>query len=280
MASGSVVPVHTAGVTLLQNHHKILDRWANNFLVDHHLLHKLPELPLLLQLDTPPQFFKICLAIWSLKNNKAEVLKHGGYPLTPHLYLHITHFWKPEVIPQDWKDASIMVIYKQKGDRAICGNSCRISLCFISGKVLAKIDRLTEHISETALPESHCGSRKSRCNIDMIVVLRQLLEKRQEQLYTAFIDLSKAVDPIIHEALWKLLSKLDVTPKFLSILQNLQDGMQDGVVTECQSEPFKVDVGVKLCSDTGPTQSPPLSHDLSPPSCLGSQRWSSPGLPP
>ncbi|XP_035260113.1 uncharacterized protein LOC118220353 [Anguilla anguilla] len=83
----------------------------------------------------------------------------------------------------------------------------------------------------------------------MIFVLRQLLEKSREQrkdLYIAFIDLSKAFDTINPEILWKQLSKLGVPPKFLSILQQLHDGMQARVLTGgLQSESFKVDVGVK-----------------------------------
>ena len=143
-----------------------------------------------------------------------------------------------------------MVIYKQKGDRAVCGNSRGISLLSIAGKALAKImlSRLVEHISETVLPETQCGFRKTRSMTDMVFVLRQLLEKsreHQKDLYIAFIDLSKAFD-INCELLWKHLSKLGVPPKFLSILQQLHDGMQARVLTgELRSEFFEVKVGVK-----------------------------------
>ena len=62
----------------------------------------------------------------------------------------------------------------------------------------------------------------------MVFVLRQLLEKSREHhkdLYIAFIDLSKAFDTVNRELLWKYLCKLGVPPKFLSILQQLHDGM-------------------------------------------------------
>jgi len=46
--------------------------------------------------------------------------------------------------------------------------------------------------------------------------------------------------------LWKQLSKLGVPPKFLTILQQLHNGMQARVTTgEFQSEFFNVNVGVK-----------------------------------
>ncbi len=106
------------------------------------------------------------------------------------------------------------------------------------------LSRLVEHISEAVLPETQCGFRKSRSTTDMVFVLRQLLDKSRVQhkdLYVAFIDLSKAFDTINHELLWK-----NLPPKFLSILQQLHDGMQARVLTgELQSESFEVNVGVK-----------------------------------
>ncbi|CAJ1066317.1 uncharacterized protein LOC109084930 [Xyrichtys novacula] len=150
-----------------------------------------------------------------------------------------------------WWDANIVVIYKNKGDKAVCGNSHGISLLSIAGKVLSKImlKRLVEHISEAALLETQCGFWKTRSTTDMVFVLRQLLEKSREQckdLYIAFIDLSKAFDTVSRELLWKQLSKLGVPSKFLSVLQQLYDGMQARVFTgELQSEFFRVNVEVK-----------------------------------
>ncbi|KAL1246959.1 hypothetical protein QQF64_034303 [Cirrhinus molitorella] len=189
--------------------------------------------------------------LWKTYGIPAEVFKHGGYILTRRLHLLIQNIWKYGTLPQDWKDANIVVIYKQKGDRAVCGHSRGISLFSLHGSLLAKImlSRLVEHISEAVLPETQCGFRKSRSMTDMVFVLRQLLEKSREQhknLYIAFIDLSKAFDTINREFLWKYISKLGVPPKFLSILQQLRDGMQARVlIGELQSESFEVSVRVK-----------------------------------
>ena len=99
------------------------------------------------------------------------------------------------------------------------------------------------------LMQTQCGFRKTRSTTELVSFLRQLLEKSRERhkdLYIAFIDLSKAFDTVNRELLWKYLCKLGVPPKFLSILQQLHDGMQARVLTgELQSEFFKVNVGVK-----------------------------------
>ncbi|CAM4708723.1 unnamed protein product [Leuciscus chuanchicus] len=192
------------------------------------LLATLPDLPPTMHLDTPPLYSELRQAIAGLKNNKsvgpdgipAEVFKHGGYTLMRRLHLLIQNIWEHGTLPQDWKDANIVVIYKQKGDRAV--NSRGISLLSIAGKVLAKImlSRLVKHISEAVLPGTQCGFRKSRSMIDMVF---------------------KAFDTINRELLWNHLSKIGVPPKFLSILQQLHDGMQARVLTgELQSESFEV----------------------------------------
>ncbi|KAL1255533.1 hypothetical protein QQF64_013594 [Cirrhinus molitorella] len=192
----AIAPVRSAdGTTLFKDRHEILARWANHFEslynytnpVDPHILDKLPDLPPIMPLDTPPLYFELQQAIAGLKNNKgtgpdgihAEVFKHGGHILTHRLYLLIQNIWEHGTIPQDWKDANIVVIYKQKGDSAVCCNSHGISLLSVAGKVLSKImlSRLVGHISEAVLPETQCGFRKSRSTTDVIFVLRQLLEK-------------------------------------------------------------------------------------------------------
>ena len=204
----AIAPVRSAdGSTLFKDRHEILARWANHFEsllnhtnpVDPHILDNLPDLPPTTHLDTPTLYSEIQRAIAGLKNNKsagpdgipAEVFKNGGYILTRRLHLLIQNIWEHGTLPQDWKDDNIVVIYKQKGDRAVCGNSRGISLLSIAGKVLAKImlSRLVEHISEGVLPEIQCGFRKTRSTMDMVFVLRQLLEKSREHHKDLYIGL-------------------------------------------------------------------------------------------
>src|SRR4029434_6868511 len=92
----------------------------------------------------------VCLSTFSvrsLKNNKspgmdnipAELLKQGGYLCTRALHQHITKVWADENIPQQWRDAKIVTIYKNKGDNTICGNHRGISLLAVAGHVLANV---------------------------------------------------------------------------------------------------------------------------------------------
>ena len=83
----------------------------------------------------------------------------------------------------------------------------------------------------------------------MIFVTRLLQEKSREQhqnLYLAFIDLTKAFDTVNRPLLWGILSKFGCPPQFLAVLREFHDGMTARVVVGGhESDPFSVNVGVK-----------------------------------
>ena len=63
----------------------------------------------------------------------------------------------------------------------------------------------------------------------MVFTARQLQEKCQEQhcdLYSAFIDLTKAFDTVSREGLWKIMAKYGCPKKFITIVRQLHDEMQ------------------------------------------------------
>ena len=72
-------------------------------------------------------------------------------------------------MPQQWKDAIIMVLDKKK-DRTECGNYKEISLVTHAGKILLKI--IARHLSEYCervgiLPEEQSGLRPNRSTTDI-----------------------------------------------------------------------------------------------------------------
>ena len=71
--------------------------------------------------------------------------------------------WRKEAIPQEYKDAPIIHLYKRKGNLQVFENQRGISLLSIAGKILAKIllFRLNVHFDQKGpIPESQCGFRK------------------------------------------------------------------------------------------------------------------------
>ncbi|XP_076128077.1 uncharacterized protein LOC143109310 [Alosa pseudoharengus] len=173
---------------------------------------------------------------------KLQLLKQGGYLCTRTLHRNI---------PQQWRDANIVTIYKSKGDRAICGNHRGISLLTVAGKVLAKVmlQRLINDITESMLPESKCGFRKNRSTVNMVFTIRQLQEKCREQhkdLFMVFVDLSKAFDTVQRDLLWEVFHRIGCPTKFVNILRQFHEGMTARVTTGGQqSSAFPVRTGVR-----------------------------------
>ena len=160
--------------------------------------------------------------------------------------------WIKEAIPQEFKDATIIHLFKRKGNPQVCDNHRGISLLSIAGKILARVllNRLNEHLEQSGLlPESQCGFRKDRGTIDMIFTARQLQEKCQEQnvdLYITFVDLTKAFDTVSREGLWKIMAKFGCPAKFITMVRQFNDGMLARVQNDGEfSDPFPVTNGVK-----------------------------------
>ena len=115
-------------------------------------------------------------------NIPAEILKDGGLPVTMRLHELITDCWAQEEVPQDWKDATIVTIFKKKGSHQDCNNYRGISLLSVVGKVMYRVtvNRLSD-FAECVVPESQCGFRKNCSTIDQIFSIRQIQEKCTEQ---------------------------------------------------------------------------------------------------
>ena len=79
-----------------------------------------------------------------------------------------------ETIPQEYKDATIIHLYKRKGNRQDCNNHRGISLLSIAGKILTRLllNCLTDHLNQGLLPESQCVFRKICVTINMIFAAR------------------------------------------------------------------------------------------------------------
>ena len=159
----------------------------------------------------------------------AEVFKAGGLNLITkqtHLFQNI---WNKRSVPQEFRDALIVHIFKRKGDRSVCNDHRGISLLSIPGKILGRVipNRLSKHVDEIGiLPESQCGFGTGRSTMDMIFTARQLHEKCREQqreMYAVFVVLTKAFDSVDIIALWEILLKIDCPTDFVTIIRSFHE---------------------------------------------------------
>nr|VZI48145.1 unnamed protein product [Spirometra erinaceieuropaei] len=223
----STAPLLSAdGNTLLTEKTQILQRWAEHFqgvlnrpsVISDAAIARLPQVETNVELDLPPSLQETIRAVQQLSSGKApgsdaipaEVYKHGGPLLMDHLTALFQEMWRQGEVPQDFKDATIVHLYKRKGNRQVCDNHRGISLLNIAGKIFARIllNRPNNHLEQGLLPESQCGFRLHRGTTDMIFAARHLQEKCQEMrthLYSTFVDLTKAFDMVNREGLWKIM---------------------------------------------------------------------------
>ena len=267
-------PLKSKTGEVITDRDKQMGRWVEHYLelyarensVTQEALDAIEELPVLEELDSEPTMEELSKAIDALACGRApgedsippEIIKCGKPALLEPLNELLCLCWREGKVPQDMRDAKIITLYKNKGDRSDCNNCRGISLLSIVGKVFARVvlARL-QVLAERIYLESQCGFRAERSTVDMIFSVRQLQEKCREQrmpLYIAFIDLTKAFDLVSRKGLFQLLKKIGCPPQLPSITASFHDDMKGTISYDGEaSEPFPMHSGVRQGCVLAPT---------------------------
>ena len=110
-------------------------------------INRLPQVECNLQFDEFPTVAETVKAIKFLSSGKApgsdaisaEIYKAGETAVAKKMTELFHIMWRNDAIPQEFKDASIIHLFKRKGNPQLCDNRRGISLLSIDGKVLARI---------------------------------------------------------------------------------------------------------------------------------------------
>lgn len=268
-------PLKSLTGELITDKHKQLERWIQHYTalysienqVTREAAESLEFMPVMPELDNIPTEVELLKAIDALPVGKApgsdgippEVIKAAKTSsLFSRLHELLVLCWKETAFPQDMRDAKIITLYKNKGERSDCNNYRGISLLSIVGKVFARVvlERL-QVLGERVYPESQCGFRAKRSTIDMIFSLRQLQEMSREQnkpLFLAFIDLTKAFDLVNRKGLFALLERIGCPPTLLKIVKSLHENTNARVFFNGSlSDSFPIKNGVKQGCVLAPT---------------------------
>ena len=163
----------------------------------------------------------------------------------------------------------MLSLYKGKGSKSSCGDYRGISFLEAVGKIFSKFlsNRLIKWICPNVIPESQCGFRTERGNMDMIF---SACPPAYEEVYRTTsttvsnsVDLTKAFYTVNRSALWIKLGKLGCPPQFVEMLKQLHRNMKARVnVNGSLSEPIPVDNGVKQLETRKYTSSHLVLHLL------------------
>uniref|UniRef100_A0A2C9L390 Reverse transcriptase domain-containing protein n=1 Tax=Biomphalaria glabrata TaxID=6526 RepID=A0A2C9L390_BIOGL len=104
------------------------------------------QLPTMNELDKIPTLLELNKDIDNIAARKAhgcdcippDLLKQCKTTLIQPIHELLCKCWQEDAVPQDLRDAKIITLYKNKGDRSDCNNYRGISLLRIIGKVFAR----------------------------------------------------------------------------------------------------------------------------------------------
>ena len=152
-----------------------LELYSTQNIVTDTALNAQPGLPVIEELDNTPTLEEFSITIDGLACSKApwkdgippDVLKHGKQTILQPLHELLCLCWEQGHILQDMRDANIVTLYKNKGDRSDCDNNRGISLLSIVGKVFpwVTLTRM-QSLASQVYPESQCGFRAGRSTVD------------------------------------------------------------------------------------------------------------------
>lgn len=169
----------------------------------------------------------------------------------------IIDIWETENIPDEWKEALIVPIFK-KGDKHNCNNYRGISLLSTSYKVLSKIIlKRIETYTDSLIEEHQSGFIKGRSTTDQLFIVKETIAKYWEfnkECYLLFIDFSKAYDSLNRSEIWYKMEKFGIPRKLIRLVKMTVTGSKCKVLVDGDlSTPFEVDTGVRQGDGLSPT---------------------------
>lgn len=168
-AQSKTAPLKSSAGEVITDKAQQMERWVEHYseLYSREKTVAPSALPVLGELDDEPTIEDLSKAIDSLASGKApgsdgippDLVKHCKTSLLHPLYEVLCQCWHEGAIPQDMRDAKIITLYKNKGERSDCNNYRGISLLSIVGKVFARViltrlQKLAEHVYQSTLSRS------------------------------------------------------------------------------------------------------------------------------
>ena len=176
-------------------------------------------------MDQPFSIKEFEEALITLKTKKSpgpdkvtnEMLGHLGSKAKSKLLALYNNSWKTGHVPQSWREADMVPIYKKGKDRVNAESYRPISLTSCVGKLLERMinTRLVWHLEKNKIitPEQ-AGFRQHHSTEDQVAYIAQKIEdgfQDKQHTLTVWIDMEKAFDKVWKDGLRLKLHKSGVT---------------------------------------------------------------------
>jgi len=163
--------------------------------------------------------------------------------------------WLEGQMPQDWREGTVIPIYKGKGDLRDCNSYRPIKLLEHCMKVMERVvDRRLRQI--VRIDEMQRGFMPGRSTTDAIFAIKTLIEKhisKDKELWTAFVDLEKAYDRVPRDLIWWAMRNQGVGEHLVNIVQVMyKDTVSRVRVANVCGPQFQVNTGVHQGSALSP----------------------------
>ena len=187
-----------------------------------------------------------------------QILKDLADDISPAITLLFQSSLNTSIVPQDWKTAHVMSIFK-KGERYKASNYRPISLTSITGKLLEHIivHSIMNFVENNIFCREQHGFRRHRsCTSQLLGQVDDITYSRDKgkQVDMLVMDFAKGFDKVSHSLLIHKLHHYGITGDINNWIKNfLSDRKQAVVVDGALSSFVSVESGVPQGSVLGPS---------------------------
>ena len=186
-----------------------------------------------------------------------SVLKHCSVSLCRPLSIIFKLIYNTGIIPQEWKSANIVPIYK-KGDKNLISNYRPISLLCLSAKIMERVvqDELLNLTGNLLNSAQHGFLSGKSCTTNLITLTDDIANNLFNDIGADIIyfDFAKAFDTVNHDLLLsKLKTNFKIDGRLLKFIASYLRNRQQRVVLDNTFSDYKpVKSGVPQGSILGP----------------------------